>query len=326
MKAKLQNASERPRRPSVETLATARTEPPALAEAESETDTAAPDRDVSPCQQIQGEAEVVSFRGFLDGFDRHWVIGGWVHSLHTPQERLTVELREGDTRIAADVAERFRDDLLEAQIGDGKHAFRLVLPPDMFDGKRHLFSVIVTGVRGPNLLGSLTAHLPRRAPAGSHAGQGSSRTASAIVASVISTDPAAAADLATWSAEVTAAASDICDLYDQVTALELLYIHILRRRADAHGLHSRIKRLNEHPDQLDAIVFEIAASDEARQVFRANAGCRFPSLAPLLAWAQLRRPAWQPGFVVTPGDQPAETEMPPPRGKSSVKTAGDKRA
>jgi hypothetical protein len=54
---------------------------------------------------------------------------GWVWSRDRPDQRLVAELDINDVPVGAIVAELFRRDLLGQGIGDGRHGFRLQLPP-----------------------------------------------------------------------------------------------------------------------------------------------------------------------------------------------------
>ena len=68
-------------------------------------------------------------------------IRGWVRDPSRPGRRLAIQVFVGSTLIATDLADRFRQDLLNAQIGDGCHSFDIELPVELVDGNEHLLYV-----------------------------------------------------------------------------------------------------------------------------------------------------------------------------------------
>ncbi len=54
-------------------------------------------------------------------------ISGWAWDPQAPQRRVTLDLMDGETRIARVVADDYRSDLVPAGIGDGYHAFAMQL-------------------------------------------------------------------------------------------------------------------------------------------------------------------------------------------------------
>jgi hypothetical protein len=81
---------------------------------------------------------------------------GWAWNAADPAERLAVELRLGDAIVARTTAERMRDDLAKAGVGDGRHAFELPLRPEWTQRYREL-NVVVRAADGSE------APLPMRA-------------------------------------------------------------------------------------------------------------------------------------------------------------------
>ncbi len=77
--------------------------------------------------------------GNVDGISGLDVVG-WAWNPETPDLAVTVELSVDDKPFARVEAEEFRDDLLTANIGDGKHAFRASLPSVLSDGCEHRIS------------------------------------------------------------------------------------------------------------------------------------------------------------------------------------------
>jgi hypothetical protein len=81
---------------------------------------------------------------------------GWAWNAADPQERLAVELRLADAVVARTTAERMREDLAKAGVGDGRHAFELPLRPEWTQRYREL-NVVVRAADGSE------APLPMRA-------------------------------------------------------------------------------------------------------------------------------------------------------------------
>jgi hypothetical protein len=69
------------------------------------------------------------------------VLRGWAFDPVQPQQRLTVEVVDGNRVLARGLADRLRKDLAEAGIGDGHHAFELELPGGIEDGTPHTLRV-----------------------------------------------------------------------------------------------------------------------------------------------------------------------------------------
>jgi GT2 family glycosyltransferase len=64
-------------------------------------------------------------------------VTGWVFDRVNPLERLEVELVCNGAPVARAIANLYRKDLHEAQIGDGQCAFSLKVPPSVLDGQDH---------------------------------------------------------------------------------------------------------------------------------------------------------------------------------------------
>lgn len=77
--------------------------------------------------------------GNVDGLSGLDVVG-WAWNPETPDLAVTVELSVDGKPFARVEAEEFRDDLLTANIGDGRHAFRASLPFVLSDGYEHRIS------------------------------------------------------------------------------------------------------------------------------------------------------------------------------------------
>lgn len=82
------------------------------------------------------------YEGYHDTTDCKWVVG-WVWDMNRPETPLNVEICDGETVIETITANSFRLDLLRAGKGNGKHAFRYLLPDRLRDGQKHPIRVKV---------------------------------------------------------------------------------------------------------------------------------------------------------------------------------------
>lgn len=90
-----------------------------------------------------------AYEGYHDGADCNSV-WGWAWNVNAPNSSVTVEVYErfpqfGDSILASGPASYFRQDLLEAQKGNGYHAFIFALPSLWKDGHPHEIRVRVAG-------------------------------------------------------------------------------------------------------------------------------------------------------------------------------------
>ena len=65
------------------------------------------------------------------------MIEGWAFDPARPETVLTVIVLDNGAEIARLVADRYRDDLKAAGMGDGRHAFSCALPGALAEGVRH---------------------------------------------------------------------------------------------------------------------------------------------------------------------------------------------
>lgn len=96
---------------------------------------------------------------------------GWAFSPNHMQERLKVEIICSGEVVSEGIANQPREDLLTAGVGDGKHAFKLLLSQDLFDGREHLLiaresitqTVLPGGpqTHGPTLIKTRTPQIRR---------------------------------------------------------------------------------------------------------------------------------------------------------------------
>jgi membrane protein involved in D-alanine export len=74
-------------------------------------------------------------------------ISGWVVDQHRRDLPVNVGLYERREFVATIPADQFREDLIEAGYGNGRHAFRLQTPLQFKDGQPHPLSIVITGTK-----------------------------------------------------------------------------------------------------------------------------------------------------------------------------------
>ncbi|WP_229312248.1 putative Ig domain-containing protein [Larkinella punicea] len=107
---------------------------------------------VGSCVSPPGTASVVisaptttgSFDGFVYGVDCE-TFRGWAWNRDKVNTVISVDILDGATVIATLPAGDFRQDLLNAGKGNGKHAFSLAIPASLKDGRPHLLTARVAG-------------------------------------------------------------------------------------------------------------------------------------------------------------------------------------
>jgi hypothetical protein len=82
--------------------------------------------------------------GALDGVSAEG-ISGWAWDSKRPDSPIKVDIFDGDAKVATVTADEFREDLLKAKIGNGKHGFGYPTPARLKDGKSHTIRVTVAG-------------------------------------------------------------------------------------------------------------------------------------------------------------------------------------
>lgn len=93
---------------------------------------------------VPGPEPRLGVEGSLDAVDAQ-VIFGWAWNPTQPGQRIQVRVWDGDTPLATVTADQFRQDLLDAGVGDGKHGFSLPIPASLRDDKPHTIRVMVDG-------------------------------------------------------------------------------------------------------------------------------------------------------------------------------------
>jgi GT2 family glycosyltransferase/glycosyltransferase involved in cell wall biosynthesis len=74
--------------------------------------------------------------GYLESCDGKF-ISGWLYDKKKPNEPLEFILLSKGQQIYRGIADQYRADLLEANIGDGNHGFRVAIPESLLDGVDH---------------------------------------------------------------------------------------------------------------------------------------------------------------------------------------------
>jgi len=82
--------------------------------------------------------------GHLDVVDGESV-AGWAWDKSQPWPPSKVDIYDGETLLATVTANRFRQELLDAGIGSGQHAFVYATPAELKDGKAHTIRVTISG-------------------------------------------------------------------------------------------------------------------------------------------------------------------------------------
>jgi len=84
------------------------------------------------------------YEGYLDRTDGEF-ISGWTYDKSRPEMPIEVEIYDGDHPLTTAIAATFRQDLLAAGKGNGKHSFNVPVPTWLKDGKPHSIQVKVAG-------------------------------------------------------------------------------------------------------------------------------------------------------------------------------------
>jgi len=82
-----------------------------------------------------------TIRGHIDRIDDDAILG-WVFNETQPAARLVVQLLKGTQLVGVATADEYREDLKDAGIGDGRHAFTLRISDLLRDGNIHELRVV----------------------------------------------------------------------------------------------------------------------------------------------------------------------------------------
>lgn len=91
----------------------------------------------------------LSWRGFQFHVDvvSSLTISGWARNARKPSQRLLVEVREGDSILGQTLAGEFREDLLNASVGDGCYGFTIPLSISPVRNESVLVDIFVDGTK-----------------------------------------------------------------------------------------------------------------------------------------------------------------------------------
>jgi hypothetical protein len=94
---------------------------------------------------IEASAVVApNYEGVLDGANCG-DIGGWAWDANDPNNSITVDIYSDNVLVATVVADIFRQDLLDANKGNGAHGFDLSTPASLMNGQTHSIRVSIGG-------------------------------------------------------------------------------------------------------------------------------------------------------------------------------------
>jgi hypothetical protein len=100
----------------------------------------------APQNQNQNKApeRPPDFEGFHDVTNCNGIMG-WAWDRNKPNDPIRIDIYDGDTLLATVTAGDFRQDLLNAKIGNGEHSFTYPVPPRLKDGKPHSIKMKFAG-------------------------------------------------------------------------------------------------------------------------------------------------------------------------------------
>jgi GT2 family glycosyltransferase len=104
--------------------------------------------EIPPESQIHATHVQTGIVGYVDNAVGR-SIAGWAINFHDPSKRVVLELLENDKRLDRQIANKFRQDVQRAGIGDGKVGFRFLLKQDRSApaGPTRELGVVVAGTR-----------------------------------------------------------------------------------------------------------------------------------------------------------------------------------
>ena len=91
-----------------------------------------------------GAAPLPHFASKIDHADCT-AISGWVWDKNDVNAQVQIELWDRDQYVMAFPANQFREDLMDAGYGNGRHAFRIPTPPQLRDQRPHVIHLRVAG-------------------------------------------------------------------------------------------------------------------------------------------------------------------------------------
>ncbi len=207
----------------------------------------------------------IRFQGHIDCIDTEWRLCGWAYD-PSGSGSLKVELVENELVIASAQATEFRQDLLDAGLGQGKCGFYIPIPSDLFDGGFHNLSVFVVGGSHREPMGKpFGTVFPRRGRR--HGGSQTLVPAIKIFEQITGTRGATGSRPSSeFVHELAGVLKKIGLRFGHGAALGLLYAYALRRSIDKDGLVTRLTRVHSDLSEYEGIVAEVIFSQEAAAI------------------------------------------------------------
>jgi hypothetical protein len=231
--------------------------------------------------------DITTFQGYIDGIDTEWRLCGWAYD-PSGGEPLRVELVENETVIASAQATQFRQDILDAGLGEGKCAFYIQIPSDLFDGGFH--NLTIYGVSGGHRkpmgkpFGTVFPRLGRRHDA-----------AQTFVPAIKIFEQVTETKSANGSRPSNELVNELADVLRKIglrfghsAALGLLYAYALRRSIDKDGLVTRLKRIHSNLSEYEGIVAEVMFSQEAATIHGSSNYLTLDPIGCLRTWLDKR--------------------------------------
>ena len=85
-----------------------------------------------------------AYEGYLDSVDCNAIIA-WGWDMSRPNDPVKLDIYDGNVLISTVTADSFRQDLLNAGKGNGKHYIFWPIPVQLKDGKKHVIAVKFSG-------------------------------------------------------------------------------------------------------------------------------------------------------------------------------------
>jgi hypothetical protein len=93
---------------------------------------------------IATAAHVTAGEGYLQ-LAHCTIVTGWAWDRRQPEVPVTVDIYDGDVRVATVPAYWYRRDLADAGLGSGRHAYVYTPPAGLKDGRTHLIRARIPG-------------------------------------------------------------------------------------------------------------------------------------------------------------------------------------
>jgi hypothetical protein len=93
-------------------------------------------------------APAQNYGGWVDAVNCS-TIAGWAWDGNAPYSPILVDIYDGSLPVATVLADQFRQDLVNAGIGDGRHGFNFPVPASLKDGQTHRIGAFFAGTGTP---------------------------------------------------------------------------------------------------------------------------------------------------------------------------------